>query len=253
MKFTAALFITLLLFACSTTAQAYSGKNKSYDKSPAEKSGLIQSEAGYKIPEWGLAIDAFYYPEHDHIIPGYKILMIVVTNNRTENIYLNAKKDQWSVIDSTGKKYSTYNHVKEFDKDLWDQMVPEFKQKIDYPHVVRPGRYAIVYVFLKEEAQLFNFRTVTWQSDFFDKKFSILTNYEKNLSVNEDAKDQPIPNEGNISLDEDSLEEDTIYLDPTLKKDKWTEQQIENERIKENNPAKINFDPTFDDAIILSD
>ena len=147
----------------------------------------IQADAGLKIPEYGIAIDAYYLPALDQLIPGYRILNIVVQNNRPEPIDLDVFKDKWQIIDHMGKNHKAFNHVKFFEKNLWEQMSDKAKTKLDYPNLVPPGKMVAIDVFFPTSVELVNFKEIRWNSSFFDKEFNVYTAYENQIKIDYDT------------------------------------------------------------------
>lgn len=241
MKKTFFLFTILLSFTflISDLSFAYKGRRSSKKKSD----DVIRSESGLNIPDWGIAIDSSYDPRLTDLIPGYHIVNIVLTNRRDSPIYLNAAKDKWIVVDSLGKKHSAENHVKEIDKTLWEKMPAELKKKLDYPHVIKPGNYTTIDVFLPKDVDLFNFREVVWKSEHFDKEFNVFTNYEKKLQL-DDGKSKPLPQNQRIEKfgADDYLKTRDEVLNPKTPT-KWDNQDMP--------PAPEGMDDSLDDAIII--
>lgn len=130
----------------------------------------VTSEAGLKIPKWGIAIDASYNTELDDFIPGYKIVHVVLSNNRPDTIVMDPAKDRWTITDSAGKKHTAYNHVRHFDKKLWKKLKPELKKKLGYPSLVKSGYLTTLDLFFPKDVDLFQFREIAWTSSFFAKK-----------------------------------------------------------------------------------
>lgn len=212
------------------------------------KSSVVTSEAGLNIPDMGVAIDAVYDERLDNLIKGYKILNIVVSNRGSKEIYLDVSDDKWKIVDSFDKKHTAYNHVRQFDSKLWDVLPNNFKKKIDYPQVIKPGKTTTVDVFFPASVQLTNFREIIWKSKHFDKEFNIFSNYEKILDVG-----------GNDEKSFDTPKSDTIKWDK--KGDLKSKDEILNFRENESttttdSAAGTETDanrriPNFDDAIIM--
>lgn len=184
MKRLITLAVTLaLVLSFSFDADAKRRSRKSESKGKANEVKVIQSEAGLKIPEWGIAIDAHYLPALDELIPGYRVVNILLQNNGSKPIELNPRKDKWVITDNIGKKHKAYNHIRFFHRRLWEKMSDKAKAKLDYPHLVPPGKSVAIDVFFKDEVELANFREISWDSYHFDKEFTILTPYEKHIEV----------------------------------------------------------------------
>lgn len=159
--------------------------SKSQKKSKSPQS--IQSEAGLKIPEYGIAIDAYYLPALDQLIPGYRILNVLVQNNRPEPIDLDVAKDKWQIVDHMGQKHKAFNHIKFFEKNLWEKMSDKAKSKLNYPNLVPSGKMVAIDVFFPNSVELNNFQEIRWDSAFFDKEFNVFTAYERQLKIEYDT------------------------------------------------------------------
>lgn len=155
-----------------------------------KKEKLIRSEAGLNIPAWGVAIDAVYDNRLDNLIPGYKILHLILTNRSTGMIFLDPRKDRWSLRDNVGERHTATNHVRFISENLWAKLPKGLQDELDYPQVVRVGNSAKIDVFFPKNVELKNFREVFWESMHFKKEFNIFTTFEKNLDV---EKESPTP------------------------------------------------------------
>lgn len=157
-----------------------------------KKEGVVTSEAGLNIPEWGIAIDAIYDSRLTNLVPGYQILNIVLTNRGAGTINLDVRGDKWMITDRSGRKYSAQNHVKNFDEKLWSDLPSELQQKLDYPNAVRGNKSITIDVFFPKTVDLNNFHEITWKSSHFNREFNVFTNYENDLNIGE-SKEFDIP------------------------------------------------------------
>lgn len=144
---------------------------------------VVRSETGLKIPSYGLAIDAYYSSDLDRIIPGYRILNVVIQNNQNSQIDLDVVKDKWFVVDHMGKKHKAFNHITQFKKSLWDKMSEEAKNKLKYPSTVPPGKLVAVDLFFNDSVELHNFQELHWDSDFLQKEFAIYSNFQSEIKI----------------------------------------------------------------------
>lgn len=189
MKWRTIILVFFLCFALTTEAKV-SERNKSRTfKDRAKKEDVIRSEIGLNIPQWGIAIDAIFDPRLDDIIPGYHIVNLVLTNRRGEAVIFDVIHDKWVFADNAGKKHTAYNHVKHFNKKLWNELPEKLKNMLDYPSKVNPGKSITIDVFLSKSVDLFNFKEVVWKSAFLGKEFNIFTSYEDSLSIH-DTRDK---------------------------------------------------------------
>lgn len=194
-----ALFLLIVSQEGSSTAQTTAQKTASTQANtqtaemppPAAKestkkksnNGPVSSEIGLNIPEWGIAIDAIFNPELDDLIPGYHVLNIVLTNRRGERIDLNSSLDKWIVTDRSGHKHTASNHVKNFDKKLWEQLPPKLQKLLDYPPSVNAGKSVKIDIFISKSVSLHNFKELAWRSEFFNRTFNVFTTYEDKITT----------------------------------------------------------------------
>lgn len=249
------LSLTLMLttFQMNFANAVYSGKNKSFKR--AKKTQVVRSEAGLNIPQWGIALDASYDPRLDDLIPDYKILHIAVTNRRSSNIVFNPSKDKWIVMDNTGKKHIVKNHVKAISSKLWRKLPKGLRKKLAYPNYVKPGNMVVIDVFLPKSVDLFQFKQIFWKSHHFSKEFSIYTAYEDTLKLTDadlDSKNIPInkASDDNRNAINDYIKTRDEILNPNRKKYDDPVERKEASRKKQKEDV-VNFDPSFDKAIIL--
>lgn len=252
---TAILVTALVAFAFShavlarTTGPDEKDKDTPPKGSKAKSSEPVSSEAGLNIPEWGVAIDAVYDKRLDNLIHGYHLLNIVLTNRGDKDITLDVIKDKWRIVDSFGKKHTAYNHIKLFNSKLWDKLPDDFKDKVDYPQVVRPGKSTTVDVYLPISVSLSNFKEIIWKSYHFDKEFNIFTNYEKILDVSAEGNAFDTPTPDRIKWDKKGdLKTREEILNPSAE---TTGDPHSNESdIPDIKEAETLFDPALDPIIL---
>lgn len=234
--------------AVASTSQRDALRPKLAKKS-AYKTESITSEAGLNIPQWGIAIDAFFDPRLTDLVPGYHVVNIVLTNRRGGPILLDPIQDKWVIVDNAGKKHMARNHGRQLKNDAWESLPNVLKQKLDYPTSVKPGNFVTIDVFVPDRADLTNFREVTWKSYSLNKEFNIFTNYEDTLNVDDanSGKQQEIPKATTIPVysSGDDLKTRDEILNPT------TQQKWDNQEKQAEERESRTFDPSFDDAIII--
>lgn len=150
-------------------------------QSAKKTSKKIRSEAGLNIPSWGIAIDAVYDSRLDELLPGYKIVNVVLTNRGAADIRLDAAKDDWRILDQLGKSHTATNHLRQRNEKMWADLPQGLKEKLDYPNLVRIGKSAQIDLFFPDDIELFNFREIVWRSSHFKKEFSVYTVTDKDV------------------------------------------------------------------------
>ncbi|MBI2340268.1 MAG: hypothetical protein HYU99_07890 [Deltaproteobacteria bacterium] len=188
--FLLALLVSFTLASCASVSSG--AKTGSPQKTvSATKSKKVRSEAGLNIPSWGVAIDAVYDKRLDNLVPGYKIINVVLSNRGPVTISLDPTKDVWFIRDSVGKSHRAVNHLRFASEKLWLSLPVGLKDKLEYPHAVRTGNSTKIDLFFPENAELSGFREISWKSDHFRQTFDIYTAMEKNLDW--DSKSEKIP------------------------------------------------------------
>jgi len=250
-------FLIIALLTVPVVSQASSGKQGRDEKFKSRheiNKSETTIEAGLKLPEWGIAIDASHDARLDDLIPGYRIVHVVLSNSRGDPILLDPSKDKWVVTDSTGRRHTAINHVQKIDRKLWEEMKPELKKKLDYPTVVKPNHLTTIDLFFSDSVDLFRFREISWNSSHFNKTFDIYTAYEKELSVEPDDKQQPLSQPSHFERynpqDYNKTRQEILKPNPGQDSGQTDpEQETEIEIKTENQDPR--FDPSFDDAIII--
>lgn len=220
-------------------------------------SRVIKSEAGLNIPEWGVAIDAIYDKRLDNLIPGYKLVNVVITNRgKFGTIYLDPRKDKWTIVDNVGKSHRAINHLRFVDEQLWVKLPQELKSRLDYPRGVRGGNTTKIDLFFPASVDITNFRELAWRSTHFKKLFLVQTPIESNLKLSEKEKQiPPHTHSYRQSLKKYETEELEKKFDEYLeKKRKEAEQNgVSNNDASSADKAAPQFDPTLDDFSIVMD
>lgn len=233
--------LCLAVFVCSFSAQA---RNTKHSKRQS-KSKKVRSEAGLNIPKWGVAIDAVYDSRLDSLIPGYKILNVVLTNRGAQTIYLDPQKDKWRIRDNVGKERTAINHLRLADEKLWAALPDGLKKKIDYPQAVRTGHSTQLDLFFPSSTELFNFREISWKSAFFKKEFNVFTTMEN--KVNLGPNHTPIPKTSPSRVFSDQKYEGQKE-DQVRNNDKTSDNSSQNKPKKDPRP---DFDPILDDFTLI--
>lgn len=213
MKKIPSILVCLILLTQQAVASnkhlSQSGGGSYSKKSPKQ----ITSEAGLNIPQWGVAIDAVYDNRLDSLIPGYKILNVILSNRGASSIFLDPRKDKWFIVDNIGKTYNAITHLRLVNEKLWSSLPRGLREKIEYPQTLRVGNSAKIDLFFPTGISLQNFREIGWMSSHFKKEFNIISAVEKNL---EDDHNEPLPNTPTYKQSKQKYDQ----LDPLLQKDR---------------------------------
>lgn len=247
--FFAFLIVTLCLVpVMSPAASGKDGRDKKFKSRHEIKKSETTIEAGLKLPQWSIAIDASYDARLDDLIPGYRIVHVVLSNSREDAILLDPAKDRWMITDNAGRHHTAINHVKKIDRKLWEEMKPDLKKKLDYPTSVKPHHLTTIDLFFSKSVDLFQFREISWHSSHFNKTFDIYTAYEKELSVDPDDKQQPLYEPSHFKNYDP---QDYNKTRPEILKSDQPRPVDDMDIQTETEKPKPDFDPSFDDAIII--
>ncbi len=190
---------------------AYNKNNPKHQKARGSSKKII-SEAGLNIPQWGVAIDAVYDSRLDNLVPGYKILNVILSNRGAANIFLDPRKDKWYVIDNIGKKLRASNHLRLDNEKVWSSLPLGLRTKLEYPQTVRVSHSVKIDLFFSNDVSLGGFREIGWDSDHFKKEFNVITATEKN----QDDANEPLPNTPTYNQSREKYDN----LDPLLQRNR---------------------------------
>lgn len=156
------ILIFLFLFACvSSPPKAHRRPKK------------VEAPAGKFIPGYGFSIDARYDPRFDNLVPGYKLLTVVIRNTSLQVIQTDRKKDRWVVIDREGKKHRGIVNLKARDRDLWIDLPEKLKGLIDYPDDIPISYTATFDLLFPLTVPLKGFREVVFKNATWDQEFLV--------------------------------------------------------------------------------
>lgn len=180
-----------LCVAATTHAATPRSESSGSGRVKERKSRKIVTEAGLNIPAWGVAIDAAYDSRLDNLIPGYKILNVILTNRGASTIYLDPRKDRWGIQDHVNNSHQGINHLRLHNEKVWFNLPDGLRAKLEYPTGVRAGNSTKIDLFFPTSVELGHFRGVTWNSSHFKKEFSVYTTGDK--TDGGDDRNEPIP------------------------------------------------------------
>ena len=180
------ILIPLVLFFLIPGLEAQASATQA--RKPSKK---ITSEVGLNIPAWGVAVDAVYDKRLDNLIPGYKIMNVVLSNRGATTIYLDSSRDKWVIVDSLNHKHTAINYLRQENEKLWNRLPDGLKAQLEYPQAVRVGNSTKIDLFFPVHTELANFRGINWTSSHFKKEFTILTDMEKGSDTN--PNEEPLP------------------------------------------------------------
>ena len=160
------LLTLILLTACAPSRSAQKKTNK-----------IIQGDAGRIIQPYSISIDTKYDSRLDHLIPGYKLLPIVIRNVSLQPITMDVRQDRWVVIGENGKKYPAFNSLRIKNPVEWRNVPEELRSIIDYPEVLPIGYSVTFDLLLSPQANLDYFKEIRYYNATLRQEFSIQKEY----------------------------------------------------------------------------
>lgn len=140
------------------------------------------------VHKHGIILDANYDPRLDNLVPGYKIMTVVVTNNGFDVLRLNPLKDKWEVTDAMGRKHKAINSLRIKNPSLFSQLPSKVQQLVDYPVGISVGYSETVDLFFPNKLDLRAFRSISFYSEDRKQSFDMLSNLDSPTHVRTDGK-----------------------------------------------------------------
>lgn len=153
-------FIIVGLVLVTSTA-AYAASKK--------KNNEFKGELGLRIPQVAITIDAVYDARLDTVVPGYKLVNIIIVNDSTQKLFFNPEKDRWKIDDAYGEPQPAIASLKHNKTSVWKALSPDVQANLEYPLAIDVGQKAIFALFFKENVELREFRSLTFQSSYLKK------------------------------------------------------------------------------------
>ena len=149
-----------LIMGVSFSAAAHSSKHD------------VRAPAGAMIEGVGLAIDASYDLRLDDLVPGYRVINVVLVNNSFNVIMFNPDKDRWSI--RAGKKtYKAIIDLKSHDPDAWEKIPDRARKMITYPLAVPIGARLVLDLFFPDSTPVEKMTELIVQLATFESTLSI--------------------------------------------------------------------------------
>ena len=237
--------------------------NPSVSHAKKPNKGVLVGEAGLNFPSMGLALDGAYDDRLDHLVPGYKILNVVITNKGQNTIKLDLNKEVWKVRDHLGKLRIAINDVRFISEKIWNTLPEGLKNKLENPDTIKTGQTAKVDLFFPANVNLKDFKELQWQSTHFKKKFIIEEGVEKNLDLARDTEPDPLHNkktyQQSLEKYETPDEKNAVASEPGSQQPsgpKGDGNVIEispsaNDAMSDRNATPPRFDPKLDEVVTI--
>lgn len=158
MRFAVALMVVVI------SGSAYAGKNTT-----------VSGMGGQNIEGIGLALDASYDQRLDSLVPGYKIVSVVLSNQSFNLIYMDPDSDGWWVklVGKSSPIKAKYN-LRQQDPKAWATLPDRVKQMIGYPLVLPIGSQQVIDIFVPDDADLTALTEVHFKINSIGKKVEVM-------------------------------------------------------------------------------
>jgi hypothetical protein len=124
----------------------------------AAKKNVFRGPGGATLSPLGISIDGSYDARLDALLPGYKVVNVVLENRSFDIIYLDPERDKWwvKVSDKKAPVVAIYNLRKQ-DTDAWSKLPDKAKNLIGYPLVLPVGAKEVFDLFVPTATDLSQF------------------------------------------------------------------------------------------------
>ncbi|MDO8461305.1 MAG: hypothetical protein Q7S98_00430 [Deltaproteobacteria bacterium] len=135
----------------------------------------IVGQTGMMISPYGMTLGAEYASELDHLVEGYKIITISLTNNSMDQIHLDPSKDKWVIETNSGKRLKATNSFGLKNHKGWSELPLKTRELMEYPLFVPIGYSQTFDLFIKGKADLKRFRSISYTNVESGLTFQVLT------------------------------------------------------------------------------
>ncbi|HPW44813.1 MAG TPA: hypothetical protein PKU96_00375 [bacterium] len=146
-----------------------------YSHAFCAKINKVQVNGGVPIQGYGLVIDASYDPRLDNLVPGYKLINVVIANSSFNIIGLDPQRDKWSIkVDGKSSPIKALHNLRGQDPKAWSALPPRVKDVIGYPLLLPIGARDVIDLFVPETLDLEKFTTVEIFLKSMNTKFEVM-------------------------------------------------------------------------------
>lgn len=139
------------------------------------KRQAIRVNGGTAITSAGIAIDGSYDARLDSLVPGYKVVSVILANQSFNIIYLDPEKDKWFVkLAGRASAIPAVNNLRQQDPKAWAQLPDGAKDIIGYPLALPIGAREVFDIFVPAKYDLENFNELHAYIRSMNTKFEIL-------------------------------------------------------------------------------
>lgn len=142
-----------------------------------KKQGPIEGQAGRNLSFYSISIDANYDSRLNELIPGYKLLPIVMRNSSLRAVPMDAGNDRWIIVGERGQRYTAINSLRIRNPKMWRGIPDKMRTMIDYPEIV-PINYSVTFdLLLPEKVRLEYFKEIRYYNAAWKQWFVVEKRY----------------------------------------------------------------------------
>lgn len=141
----------------------------------AKKVQVIRTPGGSNIESLGLVIDASYDPRLDTLVPGYKVINIVLINQSFSIVMLDPDKDKWEIkLAGGGKTVTALHNLRSSDPKAWSALPEKAKKLIGYPLALPIGAREVIDIFVPDKVDVAKFNQLDVYFRSINTKIEVL-------------------------------------------------------------------------------
>ena len=114
----------------------------------------------------------------DNLVPGYKFILVGLTNHSTDVLKLDPIRDRWTIVDAYGKKHRAINSLRIKDPKTFGRLPSRLQELLEYPVGVSVGYSETVDLIFPSSIELDAFRAISFYSEDRNNTYDMLTNME---------------------------------------------------------------------------
>lgn len=141
----------------------------------AKKQQVVRAPGG-TATSLGLVVDASYDSRLDNLVPGYKILDVVLINQSFNIIMMDPQSDRWEIkLSGDGKSVNAIHDLRGQLPKVWSTLPDRLKQLLSYPLALPIGAREVVDIFVPENVDLTRFTELAITFKSIDTRLEILS------------------------------------------------------------------------------
>ncbi|MBT3181072.1 MAG: hypothetical protein HN337_01030 [Deltaproteobacteria bacterium] len=141
----------------------------------AKKKRIMQVMGGATVGTMGFIIDASYDPRLDKLVPGYKVINVIIINESFNIIHMDVSRDKWSIKIADKKKTIPAIHSLRSQKPgVWSDLPAKVRNVIGYPLIIPIGGRIVFDLFVPEGYDVSKFNELRAFFRSYNTRFDIM-------------------------------------------------------------------------------